>query len=133
LFDLRPAPSKDSLVIDLNKWGFEVMDQLLPTTLDTHLLEVEHSFSLSDESSPLSYLLTFKQAFRSGLQQGPKNEEESDAETFGCKDSLVHDNNMISSSLPPTPLQLIESLMALEVPPTALQLLLLAVQGEKEA
>jgi hypothetical protein len=40
---------------------------------------------------------------------------------------------MISPSLPPTALQLLESLMALEVLPTALQLLLIAVQGEEEA
>jgi hypothetical protein len=100
------------LVIDLNKSGFEVMDQLLPPTLDTLSLELEHSFSPSDESSLTSYLMTFEQAFRSGLQRGPINEEESDAETFGCKDGLVHDNNMISSSLPPTALLLLESLMA---------------------
>jgi hypothetical protein len=40
---------------------------------------------------------------------------------------------MISLTLPPTGLQLIESLMALEILPTALQLLLIAVQGEEEA
>jgi hypothetical protein len=61
------TPLKDDLVIDLNEWGFEVMDQLLPTTLDTSLLELEHSFSPSDESSPTLYLLTFKQAFHSRL------------------------------------------------------------------
>jgi hypothetical protein len=46
---------------------------------------------------------------------------------------LVHDNNMISSSLQPTALQLFESLMALEAPSTALQLLLIVVQGKEEA
>ncbi len=45
----------------------------------------------------------------------------------------MHDNDIISSSLPLTALQLLESLMALEVLPTALQLLLNAVQGEEEA
>jgi hypothetical protein len=49
------------------------------------------------------------------LQQGPINEEESDAETFGCRDWLVNDNDMISSSLPLTALRLLETLMALEV------------------
>jgi hypothetical protein len=66
----------------------------------------------------MSYLLTFKWVFCSRLQWGPINEEESDAETFGSKDWLVNDNDMIPSSLPPTALQLLESLMALEVPPS---------------
>jgi hypothetical protein len=58
----------------------------------------------------------------SGLQQGPINEEDLDAETFGCKDWLVNENDMISSSLLPTVLQLLQSLTTLEVLPTALQL-----------
>jgi hypothetical protein len=58
---------------------------------------------------------------------------DSDAETFGCKDWLVHDHNMISISLPPTAMQLFESLMAVEVLPKALRLLLIVVQGEEEA
>jgi hypothetical protein len=63
------------------------MEPLLPTTLlDTLLSELVHSFSPSDESSPTSYLLTFVGALHSGLQWGPINKEESDAETFGCKD-----------------------------------------------
>jgi hypothetical protein len=66
------------------------------------------------------YLLTFEWALHSGMQQRPINEEESDAETFSCKDWLVNDNDMISSLLPLTELQLLESLMALEVLPTAL-------------
>jgi hypothetical protein len=61
------TPSKDNLVIDLNKSGFEVMDQLPPPTLDTHSLELEHLFSPSDESSPMSNLLTFEWAFHLGL------------------------------------------------------------------
>jgi hypothetical protein len=61
----------------------------------------------------------------STLQQGPINEEESDVETFGCKDCLVNDNDMISPSLPSTVLQLLlESLMAL---------VLLVAQGEEES
>jgi hypothetical protein len=79
------------------------------------------------------YLLTFEWALHSRLQWGPINEEELDAETCGCKDWLVNDNDMISSSLSPMALQLIQSLMALEVLPTALQLLPPAVQGVEEA
>jgi hypothetical protein len=67
------------------------------------------------------------------LWHGPINKEEFDAETFGCKDWLVNDNDMISSSLPPTALPLLESFMALEVLPTALQLLLLVAWGGEEA
>jgi hypothetical protein len=62
---------------------------------------------------------------------GSIQEEDSDAATFDCKDWLVHDNNMISSSLPPTAMQYLESLMALEVPPAALQLLLIVVQERR--
>ncbi len=29
------TPSKDDLLIDLNEWGFKVLDQLLQTALDT--------------------------------------------------------------------------------------------------
>jgi hypothetical protein len=63
-------PLKHVLVIDLNKSGFEVMDQLPPTPPDTHLSKLKNSFSPSDESSPMSYLLTFEWAFRLGLQWG---------------------------------------------------------------
>jgi hypothetical protein len=39
--------------------------------------------------------LTFEWAFHWGLRQGPINVEDSDAETFGCKDWLVHDNEIL--------------------------------------
>ncbi len=45
------TPLTDNLVVDLNKLGFELMDWLPPTTLDTCLSELEHLFSPSDESS----------------------------------------------------------------------------------
>jgi hypothetical protein len=61
------TPSKDDLLIDLNEWGFKVLDQLLQTALDTCSSELEHPFSPSDESSPMSYLFTFEWAFHSRL------------------------------------------------------------------
>jgi hypothetical protein len=64
------TPSRNNLVIELTESGFKVMDLLLPPTLDTCLSELEHLFSPSAESSPMLYLLTFEQAFCSGLWWG---------------------------------------------------------------
>jgi hypothetical protein len=58
------------LVIDLNKSRLEVMDRLLPPTLDTYSSEMEHSFSPLDGFIPNVVTLDFQAGIPLGIAVG---------------------------------------------------------------